>query len=242
MNPTLESLVRLQQAENDLRRVEGELAALPAAKAAAEKEMAEERVRLDEAKAALDGSQKSRKQHETSVQDLETRRSKYKGQLMEVKTNKEYTAMLHEIEGVEREIREREDLILAEMEKTEGLAAAAKSEETLFKSVLEKGRTELAALEARATDLQARARKLAEDRDRMAAAVPEDELALFRRVAKLRGAAVSAAVESMCTLCHLKLRPQMWVDLKKNDQVIQCPGCSRILFYEAPVPEVHPLP
>ena len=51
-----------------------------------------------------------------AVQDLEAKRSKYKGQLMEVKTNKEYTAMLHEIEGVEREIRSREDQILQEME------------------------------------------------------------------------------------------------------------------------------
>ena len=72
--------------------------------------------------------------------------------------------------------------------------------------------------------------------------MPEDELALFRRVAKLRGAAVSPAVDCMCTLCHLKLRPQMWVDLKKNDQVMQCPACSRILYYEPPVPEVHPQP
>ena len=46
----------------------------------------------------------------------------------------------------------------------------------------------------------------------------------------------------MCTLCHVKLRPQMWVDLKKNDQIIQCPACSRVLYYEAPVPEVHPQP
>jgi hypothetical protein len=242
MNPALESLIRLQQAENDLRRTEGELAALPAARAAAERGMAEERVRLDTAKSELDGSQKSRKQHEASVQDLETRRSKYKGQLMDVKTNKEYTAMLHEIEGVEREIREREDLILVEMEKVEGLAAAVKAEEALFKTVEERGRAELKGLELRAKDLQAQQVKLAEERDRMAAAVPEDELALFRRVAKLRGAAVGPAVESMCTLCHLKLRPQMWVDLKLTDQVIQCPGCSRILYYEAPIPEVHPQP
>ena len=101
---------------------------------------------------------------------------------------------------------------------------------------------ELKGLELRAKELQAQQAKLAEERDRMAAAVPEDELALFRRVAKLRGAAVGPAVESMCTLCHLKLRPQMWVDLKLTDQVIQCPGCSRILYYEAPIPEVHPQP
>jgi predicted nucleic acid-binding Zn-ribbon protein len=242
MNATLESLVRLQQAEDDLRRTEGELQAVPAAKAAAEALLSEERGRLDAARAALEASQKSRKQHEGSVQDLETKRSKYKGQLMDVKTNKEYTAMLHEIEGVEREIREREDLILVEMEKTEGLAAAVKSEEAQFKSVEEKSRAEIKALEAKAADLQAQAKRLAEERDRMAAAVPEDELLLFRRVAKLRGAAVSPAVDTMCTLCHLKLRPQMWVDLKKNDQVMQCPACSRILYYEPPVPEVHPQP
>ena len=242
MNATLESLVRLQQAEDDLRRVEGELQAVPLAKTAAEARMAEERGRLDVVRAALEASQKSRKQHEGAVQDLETKRSKYKGQLMDVKTNKEYTAMLHEIEGVEREIRAREDHILVEMEKTEGLAAAVKSEEALFKSAEEKGRAEIKALEARAAELQVKARRLAEERDRMAAAVPEDELELFRRVAKLRGAAVSPAVDTMCTLCHLKLRPQMWVDLKKNDQVMQCPGCSRILYYEAPVPEVQPQP
>jgi predicted nucleic acid-binding Zn-ribbon protein len=34
----------------------------------------------------------------------------------------------------------------------------------------------------------------------------------------------------------------MWVDLKKNEELIQCPACSRVLFYEAPVPEVHPQP
>jgi predicted nucleic acid-binding Zn-ribbon protein len=158
---------------------------------------------------------------------------------MEVKTNKEYTAMLHEIEGVEREIRAREDQILVEMEKAESLGAEVKAEEALFKSVEEKGRAEIRALEEKAAGLKAEAGRLAAERDRAAAAVPEEGLELFRRVAKLRGAGVSAAVDGMCTLCHLKLRPQMWVDLKKNDQVIQCPGCSRVLYYEAPVPEVR---
>src|SRR3970040_1834353 len=73
------------------------------------------------------------RQHEGAVQDREARRSRYKGQLMEVKTNKEYTAMLHEIEGVEREIRSREDQILAEMESAETLAADLEKEEEVFR-------------------------------------------------------------------------------------------------------------
>jgi predicted nucleic acid-binding Zn-ribbon protein len=242
MNPTLESLIRLQEAENELRRVEGALQAIPQKRAEAQSAMAEERSRLDAARTALEASQKARKQNEAAVQDLETKRSKYKGQLMEVKTNKEYTAVLHEIEGVEREIRAREDQILAEMERAENLAAEVKHEEALFKTVEEKGRAEEKALDAKAAQLQAEAKRLTEERDRAVASVPEEALELFQRVAKLRGAAVSAAEAAMCTLCHVKLRPQMWVDIKKNEEILQCPACSRILFYVAPVPEVHPQP
>ena len=242
MNPTLESLIHLQQAENDLRRVEAELAAIPKAKSALEGRMAEERSRLDASRAALEACQKSRKAHETAVQDLEVKRSRYKGQLMEVKTNKEYTAMLHEIEGVEREIRSREDLILAEMERVEGLAAEVKREETVYHGVAEQGRTETHAFDTQSARLQEEVKRLLTERDRLAVVVPDEALDLYRRVAKLRGVAVAPAVEGMCTLCHVKLRLQFWVDLKKNEQVVQCPNCSRVVYFEAAVPVGSPPP
>jgi predicted nucleic acid-binding Zn-ribbon protein len=242
MNPTLESLVRLQQAENELKRVETELAALPQARSEMEARLGGERARLDAARSALEASQKSRKQHEASVQDLEAKRSKYKGQLMEVKTNKEYTAMLHEIEGVEREIRSREDQILVEMERAESLLAEVRQEEALFKSVEEAARAEGRALDLKTAQLKDEAGRLAAERDRVATSVPGDALELFKRVARLRGVAVSAAVERRCSLCHVVVRPQMWVDLKKGEDILQCPACSRVLYYEAVAAEVAPQP
>src|SRR5262249_55728909 len=122
MNPDLEKLIHLQRAESELRRVEAERAEAPKRKAALEARLAEERATLDAAKEALTHSQKARRQHEGELQDLESKKSKYAGQLMDVKTNKEYTAMLHEIESVKQEIRSREDQILTEMEKAEALA------------------------------------------------------------------------------------------------------------------------
>jgi hypothetical protein len=240
MNPDLERLIQLQRVESELKRVEAEREAIPRALAEMEARLAEERGRLDAARADLDTTQKARRQHEQTVQDLEAKRSKYKGQLMDVKTNKEYTAMLHEIETVEREIRSREDQILVEMERAEGLAAEVKREEALFKTVEEEGKAEAKVFDSRAAALQAEAQSLAAERDKVAVSVPEDAMELFKRVAKLRGTGVSPAVDAMCTLCHMKLRPQMWVDLKKNDQIFQCPACSRVLFYEPPIPEVHP--
>ena len=61
-------------------------------------------------------------------------------------------------------------------------------------------------------------------------------------MAKLRGVAVAEAREGRCQECHLMLRPQMSVELKRNEEIVQCPACNRILFYEAPVPVVSPEP
>jgi uncharacterized protein len=238
MNPDLERLIRLQHAENHLRRVETQRAEIPKKRQEQEAALREERGRLEAAREALDACQKARRRHEGELQDLESRRSKYKGQLMEVKTNKEYTAVLHEIEAVEREIRAREDQILAEMERAETLTAEVKREEELYRGAEERGKVEARSLEADEQRLQAEAERLRSERDGVAATLSADALQLFQRVAKLRGAAVAEARDGMCQLCHVKLRPQMYVELKHNETIQQCPSCSRILFFEAPVPTV----
>ena len=242
MREDLEQLVRLQKLETDLKRTRGELDEVPRKKAELEAELARERAQLDAAKASLDESQKARRRFESELADLENKRSKYKGQLMEVKTNKEYTAMLHEIEGVEREIRGREDQILGEMEKAETLTAEVKREETAFKSHQERLKTDGAALDARKRTLEADLAKITAERDTAAATIPEDTLELFHRVARLRGSGVAEARDEMCQVCHVKLRPQMFVDIKRNDQIFQCPACNRILYYEPPVPVSAPHP
>jgi predicted nucleic acid-binding Zn-ribbon protein len=240
MNPDLGKLIALQRAEGEVRRVELALAEVPRIRGELEAALASERARLDAAKTALGDAQKTRKSHESALQDLEVKRSKYKGQLMEVKTNKEYTAMLHEIETVEREIREREDLILAEMEKAEALGGDVKREEGLYKVEEEKSRTQGKALDERERALQDEQKRIGVERDAIAATVPSEAMELFQRIARLRGVAVVEARDEMCQQCHVKLRPQMYMEVKRNDSIVQCPSCMRILYYEPPVPVIAP--
>jgi predicted nucleic acid-binding Zn-ribbon protein len=242
MNPDLAGLIRLQRSDSELRRVEADLAQIPRRKAELEAALAAERARLDQLRGDLEASQKARRRHEGDLQDLEAKRSKYKGQLMEVKTNKEYTAMLHEIEGVEREIRAREDQILAEMERAETLAAEVKREEAVFKSAEQEHRVRERSLGEEDTRLREQAARLGAERDAEAGRLPSNLLELFQRVARLRGVAVAEARDGVCQVCHLKLRPQMYVDLKRNEEVVQCPACNRILYFEPPVPVSSPVP
>src|SRR4029453_9739076 len=170
----LERLIHLQRAESDLRRAEAELGEVPLRKADLDADLARARGRLDTARDSLSQSQKGRRQHEGELQDLETKRSRYKTQLMEVKTNKEYTAMLHEIETVEREIRGREDQILAEMERTETLTAEVQREEAAFKEAESRRQAEERVLEGRADVLKREVQQLSAEGDEGAATVGEE--------------------------------------------------------------------
>ena len=238
MNPDLEKLIDLHKAEIELKRLDSDLAEVPRLRGELEERVARDRGRLETARGALETSQKSRRQHEAEVQDLETKRSKYKGQLMEVKTNKEYTAVLHEIETVEREIRSREDRILEEMEKAEVLTQDVAREEEAFRSVEKAAKGEAAELDTRGARLEDERRRVATERDRLAAAVPEEPLQLYQRVAKLRGTGMAEARDGMCQTCHVKLRLQMWVEIRQNETLFQCASCNRILYYEPPPPTV----
>src|SRR5438093_2943136 len=239
MNADLERLIRLQRAETDLRRVEGELSEVPRRRAELDAALAAEKARLEAARQELAGGQKARRQHEGELQDLEAKRSRLKGQLMEVKTNKEYTAMLHEIEAVERDIRAREDLILAEMERGESLAVEVKREEEAFKQAEERHRAEGRAVEERARGLEEQVRRLTGERDAVASTVPAGVLDLFHRVARSRGGVAAAQVQdAMCLVCHVKLRLQLYADPYRDEEIVQCPACNRILYYEAPPPTV----
>lgn len=237
MHPDLETLVDLHHGDVELRRFDAELVALPQKKAAIEAQIVSDRAALDAAKAALDGQSKDRKRLELEVQDFEAKRSKYKGQLGEVKTNKEYTALLHEIENVEREIRSREDLILEAMEKVEGGQAKVKAEEGAFKAVEATRRDEIKAIEAKIKECEARRAEVAITREKKAAALKPDLLAEYNRILQRRGVALAEAKDGACTMCHVKLRAQVFVDVKRNDAIIACSSCSRIMFFNAPPPQ-----
>lgn len=237
MHPDLETLVDLHNCELELRRFDAELERLPAKKAEIEAKLLADRAALDAAKAALDALAKNRKKLELEVQDFEAKRSKYKGQLGEVKTNKEYSALLHEIENVDREIRSREDQILEAMEKVEGGQSAVKAEETAFKSVAATRREEISVIDAALADVRKKREAAAGSRETKLAALTPERRADYLRIFKSRGTALSEARDGSCTMCHVKLRPQVYVDVKHNEGIFNCSSCGRILYFNAPPPQ-----
>ena len=64
---------------------------------------------------------------------------------------------------------------------------------------------------------------------------------IFERVAHGRkGVAVAEARDGLCVVCHVRLRPQIFNEVRRNDHLIQCDSCTRILYYVPPAPAHAP--
>jgi uncharacterized protein len=237
VNPDLQHLILLQQLDLEIDAARRRIADLPNVQQALDASLAAHREQVAAAKQVLTENQAARREIEKEVAALQARLSKYKDQLMEVKTNKEYQAMQKEIATAEETVRGHEDRLLERMVEADTFARQLKDAEAELKRREAEVAAERQALDAEAKTLDEQARRLAADRGAVAADLPAPALSLFEHVARQRkGQALAEARDGHCTVCHVRLRPQVFNDVRRNDMLIQCESCSRILYFVPPAP------
>ncbi len=235
MNPDLDRLIQLQRLDDATAAARAKIDAFPSEMEALDARLATGQGARDTAQAALDDNQRRRRELERDLGTAQARLSKYREQLMAVKTNKEYQAMLHEIATAETDVRSTEDRILDRMETAEGLTAQLKEAElalTAERAAIEEEKTRL---EATRVVLERQVLDADSARTAIVRELGRDALALFEHVARARkGVAMARAVDGHCTECHVRLRPQHYNEVRRNDSLIQCESCMRILYYVEP--------
>jgi len=148
-----------------------------------------------------------------------------------VKTNEEYRALQHEIEHTQQGIRRIEDEILNLMMEAEAGQSDLKAAEARLKEDQQKVNTKRKQLEEEnKRDLGALEAYLKE-RKEIDASVSPDLMFRYERVRKLRGGiGVAAARNEVCEICKVRIRPQVFQEIRRNDQIIACDACQRILY------------
>src|SRR6266496_378218 len=112
MHADLHKLIELQETDQEIARLEQEIAALPRRVTAIETKLASVNAQVEKARAALKETEKNRRKYEADIQSLQQKISKYRDQMLAVKTNQEYKALGDEISFAEQAIRALEDKIL----------------------------------------------------------------------------------------------------------------------------------
>jgi len=231
MHADLETLLALQDVDKEILRLNEEVAALPRRVAAIEAKLAGTKGRLEQAQAAVKADEAARKKYDAANQDLQQKISKYRDQMLAVKTNDQYKAFQHEIEFAQQEIQANEDKILEVMLDSDAKSSQVKAAEAELKA-------EAAEIEKEkkiAHDKTAEDEKLLAEwhakRDILRKSVAEEWLAHYERIAKARKTGLSEARDSKCLTCQVILRPQVFAEVRSGNKLITCESCSRILYY-----------
>jgi predicted nucleic acid-binding Zn-ribbon protein len=234
MLPDLEHLIRLQQLEDFVETARRTISEHPNKVIALDERLGEVRARVAAARQGAADNQTARRALDKELAGQQARLTKFKDQLMEVKTNREYQAMQKEIEVAQQEVRGIEDRILERMVEADDLAAAVRGAEAEQKAAQEEIEKQRRELDAEVKRLEGKLGHIEAERNAVTASIPPPVLATFRQVAGRRGQAVAEARDGHCTVCHVRLRPKVFNDVLRNDAIVQCESCQRILYYVGP--------
>ncbi|MGQ0733279.1 MAG: zinc ribbon domain-containing protein [Acidobacteriota bacterium] len=232
MLPELERLIRLQEIETRVASARKRIAEAPAEIAALDARLTAARDAVAAAKQALADNQTARRTFDKDLIAVQQRLSKYREQLMEVKTNPEYHAMQHQIEAAKGEVDKIEEHILVNMMEADEVNARLKKAESTLKADETALAKERAAIDADAADKERVLEQSGEERAALVAQIDRTQREMFDRVLQARqGIAVAPAVNGHCSVCHVRLRPQVYNTVLRNEAIVQCDHCQRILYF-----------
>jgi predicted nucleic acid-binding Zn-ribbon protein len=242
MSPALQRLIDLQRLEATIADSRLRIASHPQRLADADARLAAANDALEQVRLRLKDNQDARRALEKDVALYQGRLAKFKDQQAAVKTNREYQALGHEIETAQHDLNAVEERVLERMLEADAIAADVKAAEATFAARKKEIDAERKAM---AEELTADERTLGDATEARAALVKELEprlLAVFEQVARVRkGIAVTTATrDGLCSVCHVRLRPQVFQQVRQNDSIVQCDSCQRILYYVPPPPPVEP--
>jgi len=233
MHADLDCLIRLSHIDLFSESARRRIADHPTLVQGLDTRLASATTALEAARAGVVENKAARGAVEKDLAMINGRLSKFKDQLMEVKTNKEYTAMLKEIEAAQTGLRRLEDRLLERMLEADDLAARQKEAEARLAD--DKGiiAGERAQLEDETTRLERELGEAVASRAKVVSTISAAVLATYETVRARRGAAVAEVKGGYCSACHVRLRPQAANELLRQELLFQCESCQRFLYYGA---------
>jgi len=187
---------------------------------------------LNEGMDRLKECERSAREFERAIEDLDQRLKKAEVKLSNITSNKEYKAALKEIEALKREKTGLEDRLIEFMEEIETLKGECKArEKELNEGNRQFERDRDAVLKEQAA-LNAELETFQEKKARFSKDIDVDIKKRYDYLSdKKGGLAVTPVIRGICQACHLGIPPQTFNELIRGDTLMNCPNCSRIIYW-----------
>ena len=234
MREDIKALVEVQKIDTEIAHKAAIIEAIPKKVSSVEQPLRDARSLYEKAKQRYEAHVKKKKEKEGLLDEIHEKIKKLKGRTSEIKTNKEYQAHLKEIESVEREQRGAEDEVLFLMETTDTAQEELKGDEEKVKSGEKKIEVFKKELQGEVEETEREMDALKLQREHLVKGVEGELYHLYMQLLETkRGLAVVETRDEVCQGCYMNIPPQLFVEIKKNEKIIQCPQCNRILYWNA---------
>ena len=234
MREQLELLWELQKIDLELKGIKEEKDRYPKEMKKLEEKQKIEKERIQKEKEKTESLEKTRRQKEGQLNSEQEKIKRAEGRMFEVKTNKEYQALLSEIDAMKEASSRMEEEILQVMDEIEELKKDLSKREKEVKGTLEKIEGERKKLQEKMGHDENIWSKQMERREVLSKQI---ELKLFKLYNTLKekrqGVGVVSVKHETCQGCFVNVPPQMFIEVQKNNALIRCPNCNRILYWEA---------
>jgi predicted nucleic acid-binding Zn-ribbon protein len=229
----LNILIKLQALDSQLYRLRKERVAKPKLIEELEARRNHEQAAVKEIEEKIKANQLRRKQKEMDLQAKEESVKKLSTQLYQIKTNKEYQTMQHEIEGHKADNSLLEDEILAIMEEADSLSKELVKEKELFAEAEKRLNEDRKKIEGEIAVIDNEIADFESQRNELTAQVDKKVLSQYEKVLVNReGVALVVVKNHACQGCFINLPPQVINEIRMKDKITVCESCARILYIE----------
>ena len=233
MADQLEILKQLQALDGELFQLRRQQQDKPRELEQVEAEVAAQEARVKTAESQLKTLQLSQKEQEGELQTKEANVKKLQGQLFQVKTNKEYTAMQHEIDALKADNSLLEEAILRTFDAIDHATKEKQEEQGRLTRQQERLRLERQRLEGELAAIGEQMAQLERTRKTLVPDVPPKALATYEQILDIRdGLAMVPLLNDACGGCHRRLPPQVINQVYLKADLITCENCNRILYFD----------
>lgn len=224
-------LVELQELDTHLIKLTNEINAIPETIKELENSFKEKGDNLKKIENGIKAMQLKKKEKEIALETGEGTIKKYQGQLGQVKTNKEYSALLEQINRVKADDSLVEEAIINLMDEIDAENKKAAVEKDALKREEAKLSDEKNKLNGEAARLKEEAGKYESQRSALVARVDKIILNKYTRLLDNRdGLALVQVLNDTCQGCFRVLPPQTMNEVRMKSELVICEYCARMLY------------
>jgi predicted nucleic acid-binding Zn-ribbon protein len=228
----LEQLLKLQEIDYDIGELERSKEYLPDMMENLRTEMTEAENNLETAKEAITEAKVAQNNLETDLADRESKLQKYQQQMMSIKTNKEYDALVAEIDSLKEEISQKETQLLETIDKIKVLEEKIGEYTEKAGQVKENNSKQLGILQEKVDSIGDKMNEKQVLRKEIKDAISKRTLSVYERVRRGKGGAVIAPVKRRaCGACYSALTPKKVQEIRRADFILTCDNCGRMLYW-----------